>query len=154
MEDEYVSSNISTTLYHVDKDGNVAFDDFRKYYSLIIVVCHLVIYLTILAVVSCVAAKEIKSTMELNQSMKSADDTIDTLQESYDKQTHWKWRTRLGKWITSVNAKRRVYGSLLPYLFDQAVKRAYFFCFLLFLSLVLLSAFHFGSSFVFIVMLD
>lgn len=38
------------------------------------------------------------------------------------KQKRWKWYTPFQKWIKSVHRKRKVYISLLPHLFDQAVE--------------------------------
>ena len=78
------------------------FQEFQENYSLIVVAAHLTLYFIALLFVSCVAAKDIQTEIKANKRMK--------------------WHKLLKKWCQSINVKRKVYMSLIPYLFDQAVK--------------------------------
>ena len=109
---------------------------------------HLTLYLTLLLIVSFIAAFHVrkesknrkKAKLVLSQSpepeMENSPDSLKSTSFHTPKGSHtdhdimsdmvkfekeWKWYTPFKKWFKSVQQKRKVYLSLLPHLFDQAV---------------------------------
>ena len=108
--------------------------------SLYIMATHLTLYLSLLLIISFISAfnvrkeskqrKKAKSTspasiepkIEKNHAIpKSASMNTDQMCGIVKFEKEWKWYTPFKKWFKSVQQKRKVYISLVPHLFDQAV---------------------------------